>query len=57
MYGFFGMVLFSKAVDVAGQRDDAVLDFNADVRGVDRRFPFKFGQNILLQLQISFYDR
>ena len=51
------MVLFSKAVDVAGQRYDAVLDFNADGCGVDRRFPFEFGQDSLLQLQISFYDR
>ena len=57
MCGFFGVVLFSKAVDVAGQRDDAVLDFNPDARGVDRKFPFEFGQGILLELQTSFYDR
>jgi len=40
---------------MAGQGDDAVFGFHADVFGMDRGLPVEFGQDVLLELEIGFH--
>jgi hypothetical protein len=43
------------ALDLAAQRDDAVLDRHADPGGVDARFPLQFVQHLLLQHEVGLH--
>ena len=51
---FHGMLL-PECVEVAGQRDNAVLDHHADRCRVDGRIPGEFGCDVALELSIAFH--
>ena len=53
--GLFGVVFLLVGHDMAGQGDDAIFGFHADVFGVDRGFPVEFSQHVLLELEIGFH--
>ena len=40
---------------MTGQRNDAVLDLDADVSGVNRGFPLQVCEGVLLHLNIGFH--
>jgi hypothetical protein len=54
-HGPFHSVLFGKTVEVAREGDEAVLDHDADARGIDGRIPGKFGRDIGLELRVGFH--
>ncbi len=53
----FGIPLLGVAADLTRQGHHAVLDFDADLRGMHRGLPLQLGHYILLQLRIGFHLR